>query len=40
MCKIREGEVAYQSEPTAAIAEGSVLICIAKPKTARVVLEL
>jgi uncharacterized protein len=40
MCKIREGEIAYQTEPTAAIAEGSVLICIAKPKTARVVLEL
>jgi ferredoxin-NADP reductase len=40
MCKIREGEVAYQTEPTAAIAEGSVLICISKPKTARVVLEL
>jgi uncharacterized protein len=40
MCTIREGEVAYQTEPTAEIAEGSVLICIAKPKTARVVLEL
>jgi uncharacterized protein len=40
MCTILEGEVAYQTEPTAAIAEGSVLICIAKPKTARVVLEL
>jgi uncharacterized protein len=40
MCKILEGEVTYQSEPTAAIAEGSVLICISKPKTARVALEL
>jgi uncharacterized protein len=40
MCKILEGEVEYQEEPTAAIAEGSVLICISKPKTARVVLEL
>jgi uncharacterized protein len=40
MCKILEGEVDYQEEPTAAIAEGSVLICISKPKTARVVLEL
>jgi ferredoxin-NADP reductase len=40
MCKIREGEVAYQTKPTAAISEGSVLICIAKPKTARVVLDL
>jgi hypothetical protein len=40
MCKVLEGEVEYQSEPTAAIAPGSVLICISKPKTARVVLEL
>jgi uncharacterized protein len=40
VCKILEGEVEYQQEPTAAIAEGSVLICISKPKTARVVLEV
>jgi uncharacterized protein len=40
MCKILEGEVEYQEEPTAAIAEGSALICISKPKTARVVLEV
>jgi uncharacterized protein len=40
MCKILEGEVDYQEEPTAAIAESSVLICISKPKTSRVVLEL
>jgi uncharacterized protein len=40
MCTILEGEVAYQTEPSAEITEGSVLICIAKPKTARVVLEL
>jgi uncharacterized protein len=40
MCRILEGEVEYQEEPTAAIAEGSVLICISKPKTTRVVLEL
>ncbi|WP_404788086.1 2Fe-2S iron-sulfur cluster-binding protein [Altericista sp. CCNU0014] len=40
MCRILEGEVEYQEEPTAAIAEGSVLICISKPKTSRVVLEL
>ena len=40
LCKILEGEVEYQEEPTAAIAKGSVLICISKPKTARVVLEL
>jgi hypothetical protein len=40
MCKILEGEVEYQEPPTAEIAEGSVLICISKPKTARVVLDL
>jgi uncharacterized protein len=40
MCRILEGEVDYQEEPTAAIADGSVLICISKPKTDRVVLEL
>jgi ferredoxin-NADP reductase len=40
MCKILEGEVAYQIEPTATIDEGSVLICISKPKTAKVVLDL
>jgi hypothetical protein len=40
MCKLLEGEVEYHSEPTAAITPGSVLICISKPKTARVVLEL
>jgi uncharacterized protein len=40
MCKILEGEVEYQEEPTAEIAEGSVLICISKPKTTRVVLEI
>jgi uncharacterized protein len=40
MYKILEGEVAYQTQPSAAIAKGSVLICISKPKTSRVVLEL
>lgn len=40
MCKILEGEVEYQTEPTAAIDDGSVLICISKPKTSRVVLDL
>ena len=39
-CKIREGEVDYQESPTAAIDEGSVLICISKPGTSRVVLDL
>ena len=39
-CKIREGEVEYQTEPSTDIAPGEVLICIARPKTDRVVLEL
>ncbi len=39
-CKILEGEVTYQTTPTATVEEGSVLICIAKPKTAKVVLDL
>lgn len=39
-CKLLEGEVDYQETPTATIDEGSVLICISKPKTAKVVLEL
>ncbi|MDX2216967.1 MAG: 2Fe-2S iron-sulfur cluster-binding protein [Oculatellaceae cyanobacterium bins.114] len=39
-CKLLDGEVDYQEPPTAAIAKGSVLICIAKPKTSTVVLDL
>ena len=39
-CKIQEGEVDYQVDPTAEIEEGSVLICISKPKTSRIVLDL
>jgi len=39
-CKILEGEVEYQATPTAAVEEGSVLICISKPKTSKVVLDL
>ena len=39
-CKIQEGEVEYQIDPTAEIEEGSVLICISKPKTSRIVLDL
>lgn len=40
MCKIIEGEVDYLETPTANIDPGSVLICISKPKTARVVLDI
>ncbi|BAZ09138.1 oxidoreductase FAD/NAD(P)-binding subunit [Calothrix sp. NIES-4071] len=40
MCKILEGEVAYQQAPTAAIEPGSALICISKPRTSKVILAL
>jgi ferredoxin-NADP reductase len=39
-CKLLEGEVEYQTTPTAEIEEGSVLICISKPKTSKLVLDL
>jgi len=39
-CKLLEGEVEYQETPTATIDEGSVLICISKPKTSRLVLDV
>jgi uncharacterized protein len=39
-CRIAAGEVEYDEEPTASVDRGSVLICISKPKTARVVLDL
>jgi len=39
-CQLLEGDVEYNQPPTAAIATGSVLICIAKPKTAMVVFDL
>lgn len=40
MCKISEGEVDYEQPPSAAVDSGSVLICISKPKTKRVVLDI
>ena len=40
MCKISEGEVDYEEVPTASVDANSVLICISKPKTARVVLDI
>ena len=40
MCRLNEGEVAYQIPPTGTPDEGSVLICISQPKTPRVVLDL
>ena len=39
-CKILDGEVEYQTTPTATVKDGSVLICISKPRTAKVVLDL
>ncbi len=39
-CKLLEGEVEYLEPPTADVADGAVLICIAKPKTSRLVLDL
>ncbi len=39
-CRILEGEVEYQTTPTATVEDGSVLICISKPKTSKVVLDL
>ncbi len=39
-CRLVEGEVEYQQPPTASVPEGSVLICISKPKTSRIVIDL
>lgn len=39
-CKLLEGEVDYQEPPTASVSDGSVLICISKPKTSKVVLDV
>jgi uncharacterized protein len=39
-CRLLEGEVDYLEPPTADVADGAVLICIAKPKTSRLVLDL
>jgi uncharacterized protein len=40
MSEILEGEVEYEKNPKAKIKPGSVLICISKPKTAKVVLDI
>ena len=39
-CQIREGKVEYLESPDSEPDEGSVLICISKPKTNKVVLDL
>lgn len=40
MCALEEGEVEYTESPTGEPDEGSVLICIAKPKSSKIVLDL
>ncbi|NEQ44079.1 MAG: 2Fe-2S iron-sulfur cluster binding domain-containing protein [Leptolyngbya sp. SIOISBB] len=40
MCRLEEGEVAYDEEPSGSPDEGKVLICVSKPKTAKVVLDI
>ena len=40
MCQIQEGEVEYIEEPSGEPDEGEVLICISKPKTSKIVLDL
>jgi uncharacterized protein len=40
MCKIQAGSIAYQTAPTAQIDPGSVLICISKSATPKVVLDV
>jgi ferredoxin-NADP reductase len=39
-CRLLEGEVSYDVEPTAAVAPGSVLICIARPNSDQITLDL
>ncbi|MEM6445803.1 MAG: 2Fe-2S iron-sulfur cluster-binding protein [Cyanobacteria bacterium P01_D01_bin.123] len=39
-CRVEEGEVAYDEPPGGTPDEGLVLICVSKPKTSRVVLDL
>jgi len=40
MCRLEAGEVDYVQPPTGTPDEGSVLICISKPKTEKIVLDL
>lgn len=40
MCQLEEGEVEYLEEPSGEPDEGAVLICISKPKTNKIVLDL
>ena len=40
MCQLKEGEVKYLEEPSGEPDEGAVLICISKPKSNKLVLDL
>jgi len=40
MCRLNAGEVVYDEPPTGTPEEGAVLICVSKPKSAQIVLEL
>ncbi|MGQ4646375.1 2Fe-2S iron-sulfur cluster-binding protein [Lyngbya aestuarii] len=40
MCQIKEGEVVYEEPPTGTPDPGSVLICVSRPKTSKIVLDL
>jgi ferredoxin-NADP reductase len=39
-CRLLEGEVSYDVEPTASVTPGSVLICIARPNSDQITLDL
>jgi ferredoxin len=39
-CNLLEGEVAYNEQPNARVADGKVLICISRPKSTVVRLEI
>jgi uncharacterized protein len=39
-CRLLHGEVIYEVEPTAAVASGSVLICISRPNSDEITLDL
>lgn len=39
-CKISEGEVDYEETPSASVESGSVLICVSKPKTEKLILDI
>ena len=40
MCQLQEGEVEYTQDPAGEPDEGAVLICVSKPKTNKIVLDL